>query len=111
MALTYLILSLLALIGLSGLLFYRAGQSTIYRRVAFSNNYAVPSVLQFPGGFNQPTYAINLKNTAARTPVEDSEIPADNSGESILTPNSNHHTSIVYKSVTRRMTIVKNNLS
>lgn len=111
MALTYFILSLLALIGLSGLLFYRAGQSTIYRRVAFSNNYSVPSVLQNLGGFNQPAYSVNFHNSDTRVTGESPASSAYSLEESTLNPNSNHHTSIVYKSVTSRMTIVKNNLS
>lgn len=111
MALAYLILSLLALIGLSGLLFYRAGQSTIYRRVALSNNYSVPSVLQNLGSQNQPAFEVIFHNTSTRTPRQGSEISARISEESELGYNSNQHTSIVYKSVTRRMTIVKNNVS
>jgi hypothetical protein len=111
MAFTYLILSLLAFIGLTGFLFYRVGQATIYRTVALTNYYSIPSILQNMSNHNYqvpssiPGYSVT-RNNGSQEVISDGV-----SNEPTPNHSSTRSGSIVYRTVTRRMTIVKNNLS
>lgn len=106
MVLAYFISSVLAMIGLSGILFYKLGTTTARRRMVPNNSYYIPHIVRHIEDsassvfFSKSTTINNLSSDPDRPQLEYISTKGQNQKP---TPVSEQ---ITYKHLTKRMTLV-----
>jgi hypothetical protein len=106
MVLAYFISSVLAMIGLSGLLFYKIGSSTARRRMIPNNSYYIPHIVRHIED-TAPSVFFS-KSTKMNNPEQDSDrqqFQYIKTQKEIKKPTTASDP-ITYKHITKRMTLV-----
>ena len=108
MVLAYFISSVLAMIGLSGLLFYKIGTTTARRRMIPNNSYYIPHIVRH---IEETAPSVFLSKSAKMDnpeSISDPEIPQlqyIKTKKEIKKPTTANEP-ITYKHITKRMTLV-----